>query len=80
MTGDRRAHPGVPGFHHLTVFAIAFLAKCLGNRVGVIGRVLQAIDQVMSIFAFEALVERERFQAASPGSSTQTIILPLEYP
>jgi hypothetical protein len=42
------------------VLAAALLAEGLGHGVHSLGCVLDAIDQVVRILAFEALVERER--------------------
>ena len=49
--------------NHVAVLAVACLAEGPGDCVQALRRVLDAIDQVVSVLAFEALVERYRLQA-----------------
>ncbi|UUZ62914.1 hypothetical protein LP417_24250 [Polaromonas sp. P1-6] len=45
------------------MLAAKLLAEGFGDRIQSLGRMFDAIDEIVSILAFVALVERERFQA-----------------
>ena len=45
------------------MLAVAFLAKCIDDSIKALWRMLDAINQIVGVLAFEALVERECFQA-----------------
>lgn len=58
--------------HDIAVLSVTLLSKYLRYRIGTFWRVFEAVDQIVSIFALEALVKRKRLQA---GEADQVCML-----